>query len=60
VINRLNAEWLKIAVMAETKERMSGAGYEPMTSTPEQYGEFIKTEMLRWAKVIKDANVKIE
>ena len=60
VINRLNAEWLKIAVMAETKERMSGAGYEPMTSTPEQYGEFIKTEMVRWAKVIKDANVKIE
>jgi len=60
VVNRLNAEWLKIAVMAETKERMSGAGYEPMTSTPEQYGEFIKTEMVRWAKVIKDANVKIE
>jgi len=60
VINRLNAEWLKIAVMAETKERMSGAGYEPMTSTPEQYGEFIKSEMVRWAKVIKDANVKIE
>jgi tripartite-type tricarboxylate transporter receptor subunit TctC len=60
VINRLNAEWLKIAVMAETKERMSGAGYEPMTSTPEQYGEFIKSEMVRWAKVIKDANVRIE
>ncbi len=39
---------------------MSAAGYEPMTSTPEQYGEFIKTEMVRWAKVIKDANVKIE
>jgi tripartite-type tricarboxylate transporter receptor subunit TctC len=39
---------------------MRTAGYEPMTSTPEQYGEFIKTEMVRWAKVIKDANVKIE
>ena len=60
VINRLNAEWIKIAALADTKERMGAAGFEPMTSTPEQYGEFIKTEMVRWAKVIKDANVKIE
>jgi tripartite-type tricarboxylate transporter receptor subunit TctC len=60
IINRLNAEWIKIAALADTKERLSAAGYEPMTSTPEQYGEFIKTEMVRWAKVIKDANVKIE
>ena len=60
IINKLNADWLKIAAMADTKERMHGAGYEPMTSTPEQYGEFIKTEMVRWAKVIKDANVRIE
>jgi tripartite-type tricarboxylate transporter receptor subunit TctC len=60
IINKLNAEWLKIAAMADTKERLRGAGYEPMTSTPEQYGEFIKTEMVRWAQVIKDANVKIE
>jgi tripartite-type tricarboxylate transporter receptor subunit TctC len=60
IINRLNADWLRIEAMAETKERMRGAGYEPMTSTPEQYGEFIKTEIVRWAQVIKDANVKIE
>ncbi len=60
IINRLNADWIKIEAQAETKERMRGAGYEPTTSTPEQYGEFIKDEMVRWAKVIKDANVKIE
>ena len=60
IINKLNAEWLKIEAMPDTKERMRGAGYEPMTSTPEQYGEFIKTEIVRWAKVIRDANVKIE
>jgi tripartite-type tricarboxylate transporter receptor subunit TctC len=60
IINRLNADWIKIAALADTRERMSAAGYEPMTSTPEQYGEFIKTEMVRWAKVIRDANVHIE
>ena len=60
IISRLNAEWIKIEAMADTKDRMRVAGYEPMTSTPEQYGEFIKAEMVRWAKVIKDANVHIQ
>ena len=60
IINRLNADWIKIEAMADTRDRMQVAGYEPMVSTPEQYADFIKTEMVRWAKVIKDANVKIE
>ena len=60
IVGRLNAEWIKIEAMADTKDRMRTAGYEPMTSTPEQYGEFIKAEMVRWAKVIKDANVHIQ
>lgn len=60
VISRLNAEWNKSVAMADTRDKLSAAGFEPMAGTPEQYGEFIKTEMLRWAKVIKDANVRIE
>ena len=60
IIARLNAEWIKIAGMADTKDKMRGAGYEPLSSTPEQFVEFIKTETVRWAKVIKDANVKVE
>jgi tripartite-type tricarboxylate transporter receptor subunit TctC len=60
IVNRLNAEWIKIVAMADTREKLQAAGYEPTSSTPEQYGEFIKSEIVRWAKVIKDANIKIE
>jgi len=60
IVMRLNAEWVKIAGMADAQEKLRTAGYEPMTSTPEQYAEFIKTEIVRWAKVIKDANVHIQ
>ena len=60
IVNRLNAEWIKIAAMPDTREKLQAAGYEPMTSTPEQYAEFTKSEMVRWAKVIKGANVKME
>ena len=60
IVGRLNGEWVKIAAMADARDRMQGAGFEPMSSTPEQFAEFIKTETVRWAKVIKDANVKVE
>ena len=60
IVTRLNAEWIRIAEMPDTRERMQTAGFEPMTSTPEQAAEFVKTEIVRWAKVIRDANLKAE
>jgi len=60
IIARLNAEWVKIAAMPDTIEKMRKAEYEPMSSTPEQFAEFIKTEIVRWGKVIKDANLSID
>ena len=60
IINRLNAEWIKIEAQADTKEKMAAAGYDPMSSTPDQFADFIKSEMVSWMKVIKDANIKIE
>jgi len=60
IIARLNAEWLKLAEMPDTKEKMLTAGFEPMASTPEQANEFVKAEIVRWAKVIKDAKLQAD
>lgn len=60
IINRLNAEWVRIAAMPDTLEKMQNAGVETMSGTPEQFAALIKSEIARWAKVIKDANVHIE
>jgi tripartite-type tricarboxylate transporter receptor subunit TctC len=60
IVARLNAEWVKIAAMPDTREKMQSAGFEPMSSTPEQFGEFVKTEIVRWGKVIRDANLSID
>jgi len=57
ILNRLSVEWIEIAVMPDTKERMQNAGFEPVSGTPEQFSEFIKAETVRWAKVIKEANI---
>jgi len=60
IVTRLNAELTKIVATPDTKEKMQTAGFEPMTSSPEKFAEFIKTEIVRWGKVIKDANISIE
>jgi tripartite-type tricarboxylate transporter receptor subunit TctC len=60
IVNRLNAEWVKIAAMPDTKEKMQNAGFEPLSGTSEKFAEFIKTEIVRWGKVIRDANLSID
>lgn len=60
IVNRLNAEWIKIAAMPDTKAKMDSAGVEPLSSTPEQFADFIKTETVRWSKVIREANISVD
>ena len=60
IIARLHGELVKAMTSAELKERLSAAGIEPMSSTPEQFAAFIKSENTRFAKVIKDAGIKPE
>ena len=60
IINRLNAEWTKSAKTPETIDMMNKIGLEPLSSTPEEYSKFFKAEIVRWAKVIKDANLSLK
>ena len=58
IVNRLNSEWIKIAAIPDTKKQLHNSGFEPLSDTPEQqFAEFIKTEAVRWSKVIKEANI---
>jgi tripartite-type tricarboxylate transporter receptor subunit TctC len=58
IINRLNAEWTKSAATPDTREKLKKVGVEPLSSTPEQYAEFLKAEIERWGKVVREANIK--
>jgi tripartite-type tricarboxylate transporter receptor subunit TctC len=60
IINRLNAEWLKIVAMPDTKEQMQKVGFEPLASTPEKFSEFIRKETARYGTVIREANLRID
>ena len=42
------------------RERMAGFGFEPVGNTPEEFGEFVKADIARWAKVVKQSGAKAE
>jgi tripartite-type tricarboxylate transporter receptor subunit TctC len=60
IVYRLNAEWTASAKTPQTIDMMNKVGLEPLTSTPEEYAKFFKAEIVRWAKVIKDANLSLK
>ena len=60
LVNRLSAEINKALAAPDMKERLLGAGIQPVGTTPEQFGSFIRSETVRFAKVIKDAGIKPE
>jgi len=60
VIATLNTA-MKASVQApDVRARLIDLGYEPLGSTPEEYGALIRSEIARWAKVVKAANIKLE
>ena len=60
IVERLHAEIRKHVALAEVRERLEALGFTPVANRPEEFGERIRTETLRWAKVIRDANIRIE
>jgi tripartite-type tricarboxylate transporter receptor subunit TctC len=60
VITRLNTELVKILNMPDIRERFANEGSETAPSTPEQFGAFIRAEVEKWGKVVREANVKVD
>ena len=60
IVERLNAEILRMVQQPEVKERFQSQGLLPIGSTPAELGGYLKSEIARWSKVVKDAGIKIE
>ena len=58
IVARLNTDITHILRMPDVVERLSGQGAEPVGGTPEQYSAFIKSEIDKWTRLVKSANMK--
>lgn len=60
IVQRLNAEIIKAMAQPKSKEAIEGYGYEIVGSTPEHMEALLKSEVVRWAKVVKASGVKVQ
>ena len=60
IVNKLNAEINRILQQSDTRTRFLGLGVEPMSGSPEALGDYLQFEIKRWAKLIKDADIRAE
>jgi len=58
IVQRLNSELQAIAAMPDVKARLSAMGVDHTPNTPIQFAEFQRGELVKWAKVVKDGNIK--
>mgnify|MGYP003394232514 FL=1 len=58
IIDKVNAEMSKVARSADMQARLLALGVEAAPSTPADFGAFLHAETARWAKVLKDANIR--
>jgi len=60
IVDKLNADTVKALQDPEVKKRFADLGVEAVSSTPEQFAAFIRSETEKYAKLIKEANIKID
>src|SRR3954470_6471368 len=60
IIQRLNAELTKMMQAPDIKERLAALGTDPLTSTPDEFGAYIKQEIAKWGDVIRKAGLHAE
>jgi tripartite-type tricarboxylate transporter receptor subunit TctC len=59
IIDKLHADTAKALADPDVKKRFADLGVEPVTSTPAEFSKFIRAEMDKYAKLIKEANIKV-
>ena len=60
VVNRLHAEIRKIMMSPQMKERYVALAIEPVERTPQQFGDYIKSELDKWGKIIQVSGARIQ
>ena len=60
IVAKLNGEIEKIIAMPDVAQKMEGLGLEHAPNTPAQFAEFNRNELVKWAKIVKDGNIKLE
>jgi tripartite-type tricarboxylate transporter receptor subunit TctC len=59
-LEKLYGEIAKATALPDMQSRIVGLGFEPVSSKPDEFAAFVRADIARWAKVIREAHVKID
>ena len=59
IISRLNREIVKALATPDMREKLAQTGVNAESSTPEQLGRLLRSDVAKWAKIIKEAGIPI-
>jgi tripartite-type tricarboxylate transporter receptor subunit TctC len=60
IVDRLHAETVKILALPEIRERLVSLGTEPVGNTPEEFSAYLRSEIAKWGKVVKESGAKVD
>ena len=60
IVAKLSSEVGRIMRLPDVKERIATQGGEPAANTPDEFGAFLRSEILKWAKVAKDSGARVD
>ncbi len=60
IVDLLHREVVKIVAVPEFRERLVALGFEPIAGMPEDFAEWIRVEIPKWGKVIREANIGVQ
>ncbi|HEY9447219.1 MAG TPA: tripartite tricarboxylate transporter substrate binding protein [Burkholderiales bacterium] len=60
IVTKLNGEIVRALKQPDYRKLLLHAGIDPIGSTPEELGRFVKSELAKWAAVVKDARLHVD
>ena len=60
IVDKLNAATRKVIAQPAIKEKFAGLGAETVGGTPDEFATYIKDDLSKWTRIVKDAHVKVD
>jgi len=60
IVQKVNADWARVVALPEVRDKLVALGFELTPTSPAEFGEMIRREMAKVAKVVKDAHIRVD
>ncbi|MEK7874584.1 MAG: tripartite tricarboxylate transporter substrate-binding protein, partial [Pseudomonadota bacterium] len=60
VVNRLHAETSKVLKLSDVADQLAALGAEPVGNSPQELAKFLRSEIDRWTRLIRETNIRAD